>query len=62
MSELVIGERSDDAGIQIDGDATVLDMPDAADSLVDHYRSFSVNTPQQEFVLKQHVGKFVLAS
>lgn len=40
MSVQVMGERSDDAWIQIDGDATVVDMPDAADGLVHDYRTF----------------------
>lgn len=45
VSVLVMGERFNDAWVQIDGDATVLDMPAAADGLVEYYRSISGEHP-----------------
>jgi PPOX class probable F420-dependent enzyme len=45
VSVLVMGDRFNDAWVQIDGDATVLDMPDAADGLVEYYRSISGEHP-----------------
>jgi PPOX class probable F420-dependent enzyme len=45
VSVLVMGERFNDAWVQIDGDATVLDMPAAADGLVGYYRSISGEHP-----------------
>ena len=42
------GRPFDDAWVQIDGDATVLDMPEAADDLVDYYRSISGEHPDQD--------------
>lgn len=45
VSVLVMGDRFNDAWIQIDGDATVLDMPEAADGLVEYYRSISGEHP-----------------
>ena len=37
----VMGEHFNDAWVQIDGDAEVIDMPDAADALVEYFRSIS---------------------
>ncbi len=45
VSVLVLGEAFDDAWVQIDGTATVLDVPEAADALVDYYRSISGEHP-----------------
>ena len=45
VSVLVLGDAFNDAWVQIDGDATVVDMPDAADALVDYYRSISGEHP-----------------
>jgi PPOX class probable F420-dependent enzyme len=66
VSVLVMGERFDDAWIQIDGDATVHDMADtpdtAADGLVDYYRSISGEHPDwDEYRLAMHdQGKSVI--
>ncbi len=45
VSVLVMGEGFNDAWIQIDGTATVIDMPHAADHLVDYYRCISGEHP-----------------
>ena len=37
----VMGDEFNDAWVQIDGTATVIDMPDAADPLVEYFRSIS---------------------
>ncbi len=44
-SVLVMGEAFNDEWVQIDGAASVIDMPDAADALVDYYRSISGEHP-----------------
>lgn len=44
-SVLVMGDGFDAAWIQIDGDARVVDLPDAADELVEYYRSISGEHP-----------------
>lgn len=41
----VMGEAFDDAWVQIDGDATVVHLPDALDGLVEYYRSISGEHP-----------------
>ncbi len=41
VSVLVLGDRFDDEWIQIDGTATVLDMPEAGDAFVEHFRCIS---------------------
>ncbi len=41
----VMGDAFNDAWVQIDGDASVVDMPDAADALVEYYRSISGEHP-----------------
>ncbi len=45
VSVLVFGNEFDDQWIQIDGSATVLDMPEAADAFVDYFRSISGEHP-----------------
>ena len=45
VSVLVLGDEFNHAWIQIDGNATVIDMPDAADELVEYYRSISGEHP-----------------
>jgi PPOX class probable F420-dependent enzyme len=45
VSVLAMGAKFDDAWIQIDGSATVVDMPAAADLLVDYYRCISGEHP-----------------
>ena len=45
VSVLVLGEEFNDEWVQIDGDATVVDMPDAADELVEYYRCISGEHP-----------------
>ncbi len=41
VSILVLGDEFDDEWIQIDGTATVLDMPEAGDAFVDYFRCIS---------------------
>ena len=45
VSVAVMGEKFNDAWIQIDGTATVLDMPDAGDAFVEYYRCISGEHP-----------------
>ena len=45
VSVAVMGDEFDDAWVQIDGNATVLDMPDAADAFVAYYRCISGEHP-----------------
>lgn len=45
VSVLVFGNQFDDQWIQIDGSATVLDMPDAGDAFVDYFRCISGEHP-----------------
>ena len=45
VSVLVSGEEFNDAWVQVDGTATVLDMPDAADAFVEYFRCISGEHP-----------------
>lgn len=45
VSVLALGPEFNDAWVQIDGHGAVVDMPDAADELVDYYRSISGEHP-----------------
>ena len=45
VSVLVMGDRFNDAWVQIDGDARVVDLPDALDGFVEYYRSISGEHP-----------------
>ena len=45
VSVLVISDDFDDAWVQVDGTAEVLDMPDALDGLVEYYRCISGEHP-----------------
>lgn len=45
VSILVMGEAFNNEWVQIDGDATVLDLPDAGDAFVAYYRSISGEHP-----------------
>ncbi|MFN3256457.1 MAG: PPOX class F420-dependent oxidoreductase [Ilumatobacter sp.] len=45
VSVLVMGGGFDAAWVQIDGDAEVIDMPDATDILVEYYRCISGEHP-----------------
>jgi PPOX class probable F420-dependent enzyme len=45
VSVLVMGDEFTSAWCQIDGDARVLDMPEAAEGLVEYYRSISGEHP-----------------
>ena len=45
VSVAVLGDEFNDSWVQIDGDATVLDLPAAADGLVEYYRSISGEHP-----------------
>ena len=45
VSVAVLGEAFNDAWVQIDGDAEVLDMPEAADGFVEYYRCISGEHP-----------------
>ena len=45
VSVAVMGEEFNDAWVQIDGDATVVDLPEAGDGFVEYYRSISGEHP-----------------
>lgn len=45
VSVAVMGSEFNDAWVQIDGNAEVLDMPDAADAFVEYYRCISGEHP-----------------
>jgi len=45
VSVAVIGDEFDDAWVQIDGDAEVIDLPGAAHAFVEYYRSISGEHP-----------------
>ncbi len=45
LSVAVMGDEFNDAWVQIDGDATVDDMPEAVDGLVEYYRCISGEHP-----------------
>ncbi len=45
VSVLVLGSEFDDRWIQVDGTATVLDMPEAGDAFVDYFRCISGEHP-----------------
>ena len=45
VSVVVMGEAFNDAWVQIDGEAEVIDLPEAADGLVAYYRSISGEHP-----------------
>jgi len=47
-SVLVVSDDWDDPWVQVDGDAEVLDMPDALEPLVDYYRCISGEHPDWE--------------
>lgn len=50
VSVLVMGESFSDAWIQIDGHATVLDMPEGGDAFVEYFRCISGEHPDwQEY-------------
>ncbi|ASR02918.1 PPOX class F420-dependent oxidoreductase [Gordonia rubripertincta] len=44
-SVVVLSDEFNGAWVQVDGDAEVLDMPDAEDALVDYFRSISGEHP-----------------
>jgi PPOX class probable F420-dependent enzyme len=48
VSLCVLSEEWDGPWIQVDGEAEVLDLPDALDPLVDYYRSISGEHPDWE--------------
>lgn len=45
VSVLVMGDEFSDEWVQVDGTAEVLDVPEAADGLVEYYRSISGEHP-----------------
>ncbi len=45
VSVAVMGEAFNDAWVQIDGDAEVLDLPEAGDAFVEYYRCISGEHP-----------------
>ena len=45
VSVAILGAEFDDAWIQIDGDAEVVDLPDASDDFVEYYRAISGEHP-----------------
>jgi PPOX class probable F420-dependent enzyme len=48
VSVAVLGEEFNSAWVQVDGNAEVLDMPDAADAFVEYYRAISGEHPDWE--------------
>jgi PPOX class probable F420-dependent enzyme len=44
-SVLVLSDEFHDAYVQVDGDAEVIDLPDAVEALVDYYRSIAGEHP-----------------
>ena len=48
VSVAVMGDGFNDAWVQIDGNATVLDVPEAGDGLVEYYRCISGEHPDWE--------------
>ena len=48
VSLCFLSEEGDDAWVQVDGTAEVLDMPEASDAFVDYYRSISGEHPDWE--------------
>lgn len=45
VSVMVLSDDFGDAWVQVDGDCEVIDMPEAADALVDYYRCISGEHP-----------------
>jgi PPOX class probable F420-dependent enzyme len=45
VSMAVLGDRFNDAWVQIDGDGRVVDLPEALDAFVEYYRSISGEHP-----------------
>jgi PPOX class probable F420-dependent enzyme len=45
VSVAVMGDEFNDSWVQIDGDATVIDMPEAGDAFVEYYRCISGEHP-----------------
>lgn len=45
VSVLVLSDEWDDAWVQIDGDAEVLDLPESVEALVDYYRCIAGEHP-----------------
>jgi PPOX class probable F420-dependent enzyme len=45
VSVAVMGDEFNDAWVQVDGDARVLDLPEAGDAFVEYYRSISGEHP-----------------
>jgi len=45
VSLVVLSDDFDGAWVQVDGDAEVIDMPEAAEALVDYYRSIAGEHP-----------------
>ncbi len=45
VSVAVLGDRFDDAWVQIDGEGRVVDLPEALDAFVEYYRSISGEHP-----------------
>ena len=45
VSVLVLSDDFGGAWVQVDGDAEVIDMPEAADALVDYYRAIAGEHP-----------------
>ena len=44
-SVMVLSDEFNDAYVQVDGDAEVIDLPDAVEALVDYYRSIAGEHP-----------------
>ena len=63
VSVLVMGEEFSDAWVQVDGDATVTDVPDGLDDFVEYFRCISGEHPDWDEYRQAMVdqGKTVIA-
>ena len=63
VSVLVMGEEFNDAWVQVDGDATVTDVPDGLDDFVEYFRCISGEHPDWDEYRQAMVdqGKTVIA-
>ncbi|MEO0493818.1 MAG: PPOX class F420-dependent oxidoreductase [Actinomycetota bacterium] len=63
VSVLVMGEEFNDAWVQVDGDATVTDVPDGLDDFVEYFRCISGEHPDWDEYRQAMVdqGKSVIA-
>ena len=63
VSVLVMGETFNDAWVQIDGEATVTDVPDGLDDFIEYFRAISGEHPDWDEYRQAMVdqGKSIIA-